>query len=93
MMQILLPGSKSSPDVPLFFIDIKNLSGSSCQRWIDLHQALGHILMYRTLADSEFLRRLPDGGIFLNDVICNIDCPFFYVSFQKNPSYMLFYIV
>ena len=45
-MQIFLSGRQSAADVPLRFIDIEHLPGFCRKRGLDLHQAVGDILMY-----------------------------------------------
>ena len=41
--------------------------------------------MYRTLADSKLLRRLPHGRVILYDIISNLHGSLFNIIFQKNP--------
>ena len=47
--------------------------------------------MNRRLADSEFLRRLPDGGIVVDDVIGNGDCALFDVFLHGFTPENVFY--
>ena len=39
--------------------------------WVNLEDALCYIFMYRTLTNPKLLRRLPDCGIAVYDVIGN----------------------
>jgi len=49
--------------------------------------------MYSTFAYTKFFRCLAYCCIFFNDIIRNIYCSFFYVSFQKNSLLHAFFTV
>ena len=83
-MQIFLLGGHASPDVTLRFVHIQNLSGLFCQGGIDLHQAIGYVLMYCALAYSKILSRLPDCGIAFDDIVGNADRALLDIILQRN---------
>lgn len=89
-VQIFLSGRQSAADVPLRFIDIEHLPGFCRKRGLDLHQAVGDILMYRALADSKMFCRLPHRRIIINDISGDFHRSFLYIAFQKNPLPYLF---
>lgn len=50
-----------------------------------------HFYMYRTFADAIVLRRLPDRGVVLHDIIPYFQRSLFYIAFHKtNPLNTLF---
>lgn len=69
----------------LRFVHIQHLAGFTGKGRVDLEEPLGDILMYRTLADSKLLRRLPHSRVILNYIISNLHGSFLNVIFQKNP--------
>ena len=85
LMKILLSRSHPSPDVALGLVHVKHLSCFTGQGGIDLEEPFGHVLMYRTLADSKPLRRLPHRRAVLYNIICNLHGSLFNIIFQKNP--------
>ncbi len=85
LMKILLSRSHPAPDMPLRFIRIQNLAGLPGQGRIDLEEPFGDVLMYRTLADPEPLRRLPHRRIILYNIICNLHGSLLNIILQKNP--------
>ena len=89
-MQILFPCSQSTTYMALGFIYVKNLPCLCCQRRVNLQETFCAVFMYRTLAYSEFLRRLSHSCLCLNNVIRNLHCPFFDVIFQDKPPKTLF---
>ena len=58
--------------MPLGFIRVQNLSCFAGKGRIDLKEPLGNILMYRTFADPELLRRLPHSRVILYNIISNL---------------------
>ena len=90
LMQVLFPGSKSAPDVPLRFIQIQNLSCLPCKRWVDLEKTLGDVFMYRTLTNPKRRRRLPHRRLIFNDIISNLNRSLFNIIFHKNPCIVCF---
>ena len=46
--------------------------------------------MYRTLANPKRLRRQPDRGIALDDIICNLNCTFLDIFLHDVPLRMFF---
>lgn len=87
-MQVFFLRGHPAPDVPLLLIDVQHPSGPGRQIAVDLHEAFCHILMYRTFAYPEPFCRLPHCRICLNDIIRNLNCPFFYIFFQgKSPEH------
>lgn len=72
-------------DMTLRFVNIKNHTCLGCKGWIDMFQAICHVLMYCTFADPEFLRRLPYRRIVVYDVIGNGHRPLFDIIFQGLP--------
>ena len=93
LMQIFFPCCQSAPDMPLWLIHIQNFSCLGCQGRIDLGETFCYIFMYRTLANPKFFSCLPHSGIFLNYIISYIDCPLFYVPFQRNSLIHCFFIM
>ena len=85
LMQILLSRSHPSPDMPLRLIHIQDFARFSRQGGVDLEEAFGDVLMYRTLADPKPLRRLPHRRAVLYNIICNLHGSLFNIIFQKNP--------
>lgn len=85
LMKILLSRSHPSPDMPFRLIHIENLACFTGQGGIDLEEPFGHVLMYRTLADSKPLRRLPHRRAVLYNIICNLHGSLFNIIFQKIP--------
>lgn len=85
LMQILLSGSKSAPDMALRLICIKHPSGCQSQRWVDLNEPLCHIFMYCTLTNPKLLRSLPHSCIILYNIACDFHGSLFDILFQKAP--------
>ena len=85
LMKIFLSCSHPSPDMALRLIHIQHLARLPRQGGVDLEEPLGDIFMYRTLADSKLLRRLPHSRVILYDIISNLHGSFLNVIFQKNP--------
>ena len=83
LVQILLSGSQSAPDMTLGFIHIQYLPRLLRQRRIHLHQSLRHVLMYRAFADAEGLRCLPHRGVVLDDIARYPYSSFFNIVFQR----------
>ena len=92
-MQIFFSGCKPSANMTFGFINIQNFSGLFCQSRINLHQAVGYVLMYRAFTDTECPGSLPDRCIAVNNVICDIHGTFFDIVFQGYPPESLFYIL
>jgi len=75
-MQILFSCGKPAPDMALRFIDIEYFSRFFRERRVNLHQSVRNIFMYCGFANTKLLRRLPHGGIVIDNIISNIDCSF-----------------
>ena len=75
----------------LRFVHIEHFSRLTCKRWIDLKETLGYVFMYRTLANSELLRRLPHRRLILNNIIRNLHRALFDIIFHKNPCIICLY--
>lgn len=84
LMQIFFLCSKSSPDVPFGFVYIQHLPGFRRQSGVDLSQAFGYVLMYRTFTHPVRFRRLPHRGIVVDDIIGDTDGTFFDIILQRN---------
>ena len=84
LMHILFLGSQPPADMPLRFIYIQNLSRLLRKTGIDLDQSVSNILMYRRFADSKRLRRLPDRGVAVNDIIGDADGTLLNIILQKS---------
>lgn len=65
------------------FIDIQYFSCFFRKCRVNLHQTFRYVLMYSGFRNAKLLCRLPDGGIILNDIISNTDCPFLDIILQK----------
>ena len=85
LMKVFLSRSHPAPDMPLGFIRIQNLAGLPGQGRVNLEEPFGDVLMYRTLADPEPLRRLPHRRIILYNIICNLHGSLLNIILQKNP--------
>ena len=85
LMQILFSRRQAAPDMSFGFVHIKHLPGLSCKARIDMQKAVCHILMYRTLTDSKFLRCLSHCRIVFNDIIRYIYRSFFDIILQGFP--------
>ena len=85
LMKIFLSRSHPAPDMPLGFIRIQDLASLPGQGRVDLEEPFGDVLMYRTFADPEPLRRLHHRRIILYNIICNLHGSLFNIIFQKNP--------
>lgn len=90
LMQVLLLCRQPTADMPLRFIHIQDCPGLAGKGRVNLHQTFCYVLVYRAFANSKFFCRLADSCIFLNYIISNIDCPFFYVTFQRTSPYTVF---
>ena len=91
LMQILLLCRHPAADVPLGLVDVQHLARLRRERRIDLREALGDVLMYRTLADPEMLCRLPHGRVIVNDISGNLHGSFLNITFQtKTPAILVF---
>lgn len=84
LMRILLLCCKPSPNMALGFVYVQYLPCFRCKRRIDLNEAFGHILMYRTLRYSECLSRLPHCGIAVDDIVSDADGTLLNIILQKN---------
>ena len=94
LVQIFLFRGEPSPDMALGLVQVQHLPGLCGQSGIDLHETLGHVLMYRALADPIGLCRLPYCGIVVNDIIGDADGALFDIILQRNtPLRYLFSIV
>ena len=92
LMQILLPCSQSSPDMPFRFVHVQYYTGTGSQGGINLKETLGNILMYRRLRHPKFLRCLSHRSFLLNNKICNFYSTLFDIIFQgKSPEISAFY--
>ena len=85
LMKIFLSRSHPAPDMPLGFIRIQDLASLPGQGRVDLEEPFGDVLMYRTFADPEPLRRLPHRRIILYNIICNLHGSLLNIILQKNP--------
>ena len=91
LMQILLLCRHPAADVPLGLVDVQHLARLRRERRVDLRKALGDVLMYRTLADPEMLRRLPNCGTVIYDIIGDFHGSFLNIISQKNsPAILVF---
>ena len=77
LMQIFFSRSHPAPDVTLRLVAGKG--------GVDLEEALGDVLMYRTLADPKLLCRLPHSRVVLYNIISNLHGSFLNIIFQQNP--------
>ena len=84
-MQIFLSRSHPAPDVTLGFVGVEDFAGLAGKGGVDLEEALGDILMYRTLADPKLLRRLPHSRVIFNYIYSNLHGSLLNIIFQKNP--------
>ena len=85
LMQIFFPGRQAAPDMPLGLIYVQNLPGLSRETGINMQQTFCHILMYRTLTDSKFLRCLPHCRVVFDNIIRYIYCSLFDIILQGFP--------
>ena len=83
LVQILLSGSQSAPDMSFRLVDIQHLPRLFRQRRIHLRQPLRHILMYRAFADAEGLGSLPHRGVVVDDIVGYPYSSFFNIVFQR----------
>ena len=90
LLQIFFFCCKSAPDVALGFVHVEHLARFFCQRMIEGRQTLCDVFMYRTLAHSERLGRLAHGGVLLDNVVCDANCPLLDILFQSLPLKSLF---
>lgn len=91
LVQILFLSSKAAADMALGLVQIQNLPCIRCQCGIDLHKALGYVLMYRTLAYPKRLRRLPHRGVIVDNIVGDADGTLFNIILQRNTSWDIFY--
>lgn len=91
LVQILLSGSHSSPDMAFLLIDIQHYPCLTGKGGIKLHKTLCHVFMYRTLAYPELLCCLPNRCLCLNNIGRDLHCPLFNILFQgKTPANIVF---
>ena len=90
-MQIFFLRRHPAPDMTLGFVHVKYFSRLRSKRWIDLRKAFCDIFMYRAFTYPEMLRSLPDRGIVLDNISCNLHRSFFNITFQKkSPALLVF---
>lgn len=93
-MQIFFPCRESSADMPFLFVYVEYFACLGGERGIELAETFGYVFVYRALADSEFFCGITHGGAVVNDIICYVKYPLFYVIFQgKIPRKACFYSV
>ena len=92
-MQIFFFCCQTATNMALLFIHLQHISHLFGKRRIDLLQSVCTVLMYRTLTDSEFLRRLSHCCIILYNKHCDFHGSFFNIIFQKKPLHTSFYNV
>lgn len=85
LMQIFFSRSHPAPDVTLRLVCVEDFAGLAGKGGVDLEEAFGDVLMYRTLADPKLLRRLPHSRVILYNIISNLHGSFLNIIFQKNP--------
>ena len=85
LMQIFFSRSHPAPDVTLRLVCVEDFAGLAGKGGVDLEEALGDVLMYRTLADPKLLCRLPHSRVVLYNIISNLHGSFLNIIFQKNP--------
>ena len=80
--------------MPFLFVDVKYFARLSGERGIELAETLRYIFMYRALADPEFFCGIAHGSAVVNNVVCYVKHPLFYVILQgKIPRKACFYSV
>ena len=85
-MQIFFPGSQTTADMTLLFVDVQHIPDRPCQGRVDLLKAIGTVFMYRRLTDPKLLCSLPNRGIMFNDIFCDLDRSFLDITFQVSSS-------
>ena len=85
LMQIFFSRSHPAPDVTLRLVCVEDFAGLAGKGGVDLEEALGDVLMYRTLADPKLLRRLPHSRVIFNYIYSNLHGSLLNIIFQKNP--------
>ena len=85
LMQIFFSRSHPAPDVTLRLVCVEDFAGLAGKGGVDLEEALGDVLMYRTLTDPKLFRSLPHSRVILYNIISNLHGSFLNIIFQKNP--------
>lgn len=89
LMQIFFFGRHAATDMALGFVHVQDFSRLCGKCRVDLDNALCYILMYRALADSEFLCCLAHSGVVLDNIICDIYNPLLNIAFHKKSPAIL----
>ena len=93
-MQIFLPRRESAADMPFLFVYVEYFARLGSERRVELAETFRHVFVYRTFADSEFFCGVAHGGAVVNDIVCYVKYPLFYVILQgKIPREACFYSV
>ena len=85
LVKIFLSRCHPAPDVTLRLVCVEDFAGLAGKGGVDLEEAFGDVLMYRTLADPKLLRRLPHSRVILNYIYSNLHGSLLNIIFQKNP--------
>ena len=85
LVKIFLSRCHPAPDVTLRLVCVEDFAGLAGKGGVDLEEAFGDILMYRTLTDPKLFRSLPHSRVILYNIISNLHGSFLNIIFQKNP--------
>ena len=92
-MQIFFPGSQTTADMTLLFVEIQDFPRLFGKLWIDLCQTVGDIFMYRTFADAKLPGCLAYRCLVFNNIRSNFERSFFNIIFQKIPLHDCFFTI
>lgn len=74
---------QSASNMAFRFVDVQHFSCLLGQSGVNLHEPVGHVLMYCTFAHAKLSGRLSDCGIVVNNIIGNADRTLFNIILQR----------
>ena len=89
LLQIFLFGCQPASDMSLRLIDIQHNSCTLRKYRVNLFQSFRHIFVHSGFGYSEFFSGLSYRSILFDNIICDFNCAFFNIRFQRLPA-MLF---
>lgn len=71
-------------DMPFSLVFLKNDPHLVSKLRTDFHQSFSYVFVNSAFADAEFFRCSSYSGFFIDNVICQFNCPLFDISLQLN---------
>ena len=79
---VLFPGGDAAADVSLGLVHLQDVADTAIELWIDVLQAVGHVLMYSRFGYMKLLGGGADRRVVFNNILTEFDGSFFNGSFH-----------